>query len=488
MTRSRVRLAVAGYGLLLAAWVVGNPVFAAPDEWSHYLRAVAIAHGRLLGDVPASYHDPHLDPRQEAWVRQAVREITVPPGMSPDAFACNAFRPEASAACVEKVVPAPREERALIVNGTYQPAGYLLPALFLAPANGAKAALWLARAANAIVCLMLLAIAIRAILPSLLGVAAAATPMALFLAAVLNPSGIEVAGAIAMCAGLVALSRSDGPARRKVWIAIAAGGVALCLSRSLGPLWVLIFAAIWIVWRGIGGAIGVLRAAPGSAGAVSAAIGAAAILNRIWEGLYGPKLHFPRTERLRDAIGQSIQILPRWLREQAGVFGWVDSPMPDWAYIAWAAVVVALILAALVAGRARDRLAMAGATLVAIALPVLLNALVLRPIAWEVQGRHVLPVTVIVPLLAAEIVVQRTADSAFRRIAIAAGAVLCAAVQFTGFLADAHRNAVGVDAGWFFLGRAEWAPAEGWPLLLGMAAIGAACLAAAALPSPTPRQ
>ena len=37
------------YALLMASWIVGNPPYGGPDEWSHYLRAVGLGHGQLLG-------------------------------------------------------------------------------------------------------------------------------------------------------------------------------------------------------------------------------------------------------------------------------------------------------------------------------------------------------------------------------------------------------------------------------------------------------
>ena len=56
------RLVVGGYALLLAAWVLGSAPFSSPDEWSHYLRALGIAQGQLVGAPVPDYRDPHLDP------------------------------------------------------------------------------------------------------------------------------------------------------------------------------------------------------------------------------------------------------------------------------------------------------------------------------------------------------------------------------------------------------------------------------------------
>ena len=37
------------YAMLVVAWIFGSPPFAAPDEWWHYMRAVSIGHGQLVG-------------------------------------------------------------------------------------------------------------------------------------------------------------------------------------------------------------------------------------------------------------------------------------------------------------------------------------------------------------------------------------------------------------------------------------------------------
>jgi len=116
---------------------------------------------------------------------------------------------------------------------------------------------------------------------------------------------------------------------------------------------------------------------------------------------------------------------------------------------------------------ARARVALALSFVLAVATPVLLHAFVLRPIEWAVQGRHVLPIVVTVPLVAAEIARDRARIS---RLA----AVLCPAIQVVALFEDAHRSAVGVHGAWSFLFRAEWAPAGGWlgPLAAGCTGAG----------------
>ena len=50
--RASVWVLLAAWALLLAAWVVGNPPFAAPDEAQHFVRAVAMSEGRVPTAAP----------------------------------------------------------------------------------------------------------------------------------------------------------------------------------------------------------------------------------------------------------------------------------------------------------------------------------------------------------------------------------------------------------------------------------------------------
>jgi hypothetical protein len=469
---SSARRLLAAYGCLALAWAFALPPFSGPDEWSHYLRALGIAHAHLLGAPVESYHDANLDPRQEAWVAQAVRWIEVPPGMAPDGYGCNAFRPTVSAACADRLPPPPAERvRRLTVQGTYQPTVYLLPALFVRAARGPVSGLLLCRIANVLTCLALLGAAVRALRPHLVGVLVAVTPMTIFLAASFNPSGPEVAGAVAFLAGLLSLAR--GSAAREAWIAAAAGGAALCLSRSLGPIWLVLLGAVWLVFCGATRAWQLARAAPRRAAWTAGIIAAAAALNRAWEMAYGPHWTATRTEPVSVALRQSLRAVPGWIREQIGVYQYLDSAMPGFAYLLWMALVLGLVVAGMAVGARRDRLAVAAAVAIAIVIPVLLHALVMRPIAWVVQGRHVLPLSVAVPLVAAE---PLTRDSRPLARALNASAPLCALVHLVGFYSDGRRSAVGTAGSWLFPFRFEWSPALGWWPWLVLAAVGAALL------------
>src|SRR5580692_4273128 len=72
---------LAAYAALAIAWAMTNPPFAAPDEANHYLRAVGISDGSLVGRSVRDT-DPTLDTKQLAWTNQATRSVVIPPGLS----------------------------------------------------------------------------------------------------------------------------------------------------------------------------------------------------------------------------------------------------------------------------------------------------------------------------------------------------------------------------------------------------------------------
>lgn len=79
---------------------------------------------------------------------------------------------------------------------------------------------------------------------ALVGVAAAATPMVLFLGSVVNPSGLEICSAVTLWSALLALTRSPGGQRSPavaVWA--AASAVVSEMTRGLSPVLMVLTVA-----------------------------------------------------------------------------------------------------------------------------------------------------------------------------------------------------------------------------------------------------
>lgn len=488
-------LLVAAYALLSAAWVFGNPPGAAPDEPSHYLKALATGRGQWVGrpvSTRADWQPPPPYDRPEAktnlaqlrWLQQTTRVVDVEPALSPGAFACNAFRPDATAACLRSPA-APSAETSV---AAYPPFLYVLPGLLMRTAQNAPSALLLGRLASAALSLGLLAGAVfmlwsaRAPALSLLGVLVAVTPMVLFLTAELSANGPEIASGICFFAALLRLTRAHS-ASHAVWVALIASVVVLILSRQLGPLWVALGGVLFVsalgaraswarVWRGGRTARLVLPTA-----------GAAIVLNLAWELSVraASPLEVARLPGdLLGTLGELRWLVPALVRQGMGVFGWLDADMPFAGYLVWTAMVLMLLGAAFRVGSRRDRWTLALIVAAGLLLTVAVSALLMQPIGFRPQARQLLPVAVALPLVAGEVLLRQGPRFASLRLInlVFFFALLGGAVQGLGWYANAHRQAVGVSGPWLFLGQAQWSPPLGW--FFWLLAVVLACLAVVA--------
>jgi len=466
MMRGRWLLTVVAYACLMVAWVVGNPPFAAPDEWAHYARALGLAQGAWVGEPTREYVDASLSGQQMEWVVQATRIVPVPAGLSPRGFDCNTFRPEQSAGCLRDAGGEPEAKQYTTPTGTYPPALYLLPGQAALRGTSPVSALLAGRLASALVCLVLVAGMFAALWReeqgplSLVGPTLALTPLAVALSATLNTSGPEIVAGMAFFSALLCLTRSELPPRW-VWGFAAGAGAVLALSRSMGAVWVAAEVLLVLLWRGPRALLAPARARPLAAGVMVTVLAVAIGLNRLWERLYGPRVHVG-FERFRPAWKQAREWWPDWLREQVGVFQYLDAPMPDWSYVAWAALLVGLLVAALWKGRARDRVWLVLTLAGALFAPVFLYIAVIRHNGWTVQGRHVLPLTAVLPLLAGEVLTNRGVATARARAWALAAVAGVAVLQTVAWWANAHRSAVGTLGPVWFWSAPEWSPMLGW--------------------------
>src|SRR5262245_35145024 len=368
-------LVFASYALLVAAWVIGNPPSGAPDEWSHFLRAVSLGRGQLLGTdsgregamaivgpTRPSFLDEKTYQDELAWVAQNTRKVRIPAGMSPGWFRCNQQHdPLVSARCLSTALPVDQPAEWFNPTATYQPVPYLLPAAIswvdLSPDNLDR----LMRAGNAIVSLAFVAAAIFLLwnaesrLVSLVGLIVVMTPMMVFLSATLSPSGLEIVSALAFAAALLRMTRGDGRRNpRWHWIVLAVSGAALSLSRSQGPVWVVLLAIV-ATTSAPSALLRMIVEQKRRSRVTAIAILVAIVLNRAWEYLYGPRLAFDPSP-LGSSVSQGIAQLSGVLREQIGVFNYTEVSMPPLAYGLWGVLTVALTTIGLLVGSRWQRL------------------------------------------------------------------------------------------------------------------------------------
>jgi hypothetical protein len=305
--------------------------------------------------------------------------------------------------------------------------------------------------------------------------------MVVFLAATMNPSGLEIAAGIAFFAALLRLRRPDPPTAR-VWGMLGVTGAILALSRSLSPLWVVLDVVVFLALVELRPAYELVKQGGRAAWSALSVIVAAIVLNRIWEGLYGPEPPLDVTP-VGLALKSGWFELPGVLKQEIGVFDYLEVSMSPLAYIAWYGLIAALLALALLVATRRERLVLFGASFAALALPVMLVGAVMRHTGYGLQGRYVLAFSVVIPLLAGEIVFRRRdvfVGLDARWIAVPF-AVIAAVVQFDGLYTNARRFAVGIAGPQWFVGApVAWTPPGGWWLWLMVMLCGAMLLALAA--------
>jgi len=475
------------YAILLLCWGGANPPFASPDEWSHYIRALGLGGGELIGPR-FNFAVPSEDQRLEYnWMNQAARTVWVPGRLYAADIGSNAADPD-KPAYWPTLVPIPDPIVVPTPTGNYQPLPYCLPGLFAHLGRNPFAADWLGRCAAGLTCWSFLVLAVVLLWDgspfSLIGFFAAVSPMVLFISACLTPSGLEIAAGIAFAAALIRLCRDDA-VRGLVWLALGIAGAVLALSRSTGPLFVGLDLLVLIGLLGARGLGQRMRQAPVCAALAALMLAAGTVLNRLWESAYGSRIPTDPAALVRQighAVGHS---LPRVLEHEVGAFGSLDSRMPLPASFLWLALIFTMILVALRIAPRRQRLVLAAACAGSLAVPVAFSMLLVASTGFDVQGRHMLPLVVIVPLLAGEMVARNRSrlPVTAARAAFTALVSLVALVHLIGWYWNARRHAVGAHGPLCFLGGAQWQPPFGWWPWLVLTGIGVSLLLLTAAPT-----
>lgn len=467
-------LLAGGFALLLLAWVFASAPFTAPDEASHYLRALSITNGHLLGrKIP--YTGVQLLPNQRAFVDHDSRAVDVPAHLAPPDVLCVDGRPDVRG-CIESTA-----------TGDYAPTAYVLPALGLAVADSPTTGLWLSRLADALPCALLLALSASLLWGggglSLLGLLGALTPMVLFVCSVVNPSGLETAASLAFAAACLRLTRGVEPGPRWVWAALALSGALAILAWQAGPAFVALDAVpalALLQWRRLGGAVSLRgRRVMLTAGTLLTAVALWLVYSRV-SGVGHTEFGI---QPIRASLRAGLAQLGRVLTDAVGNFGSLTIHLPAGARSLWWLFAIGLVLGALWLGTGRQRAVVAATTLTALAFPVLAYAWVYRHSGFGMQGRQVLAALMLIPLVSGEVIWRQrgrlTRRALADRVPAGLGTVL-ALLQLHAFWFNARANAAPSGAIRFFSAGA-WSPPLGWTPWLLTAVLGAGAIAAATI-------
>lgn len=477
----KAALFVIPYFLIGLAWATSNPPIAAPDEQSHLIKALGIAHF----DIGTPWLG-HTDPPIAVNLRNdsLSREVEIPARVDPRGYSCFAFHPDVTAACqyYRPANPADGTVVAVTPMGAYPPFEYFLIGQVAQFGTSVTSAVLLGRATVLIICCLLLAAAFahmiawlgrRAVLGALLGL----TPMAVFCSGILSISGFEIYSGLAVAAVVVvAMRHPESLENQSTHVLLMLSGAVLALSRQLGVLTLAILVLVLLATGGWRPILNQLRARRVSAWVTVAVLGIATGLALWWESVFdNPALRGPvfATDSLVEFMNNTGALTDSAI----GWLGWVDVILPDWVLGIWLALLAGIITIGYCFGRTRDRAVL----IISFVATVAVAYVVYSTIFWTldaptIQGRHVLGLFQIVPLLAGAVAAERLPPAVFRRL-VGIIAIFVPVVQGFALYFNARRYAVGSgDTPIWFFPTAQWEPEWGWFLTLGIGLVGVIAL------------
>lgn len=361
-----------------------------PDEGSHAVRAAGVARGQLTAPRRELIIENWVQRVPEAYghVEEAQCYVTFP-------FSENPPPKAATPACVPAFHGSGRLVEALTYEFRGTPHVYFvlgLPSLVVPDRNGMLAMRVMVALASAA---LLASAAVSALRRpnrglAVVGVLAAATPMAWYIAGMVNPNGLEIAAAIAAWATVLPLALGDS--RETDGRLVTRLGLALALLasiRGLGPAFVIAVLVVGAILAPRGRLRTLLQRTDARIWASVVVLMSAVTIG--WVLAAGTDLHqVPhRAIGLVDALGE----LPTILDQSIGSFGVNYVPLPWFTPWIWSLLGLAGIVAAMLRPVRRGRVAVTLLFLGCVALPVLSDGFNLPDIGFAWQGRYGLPLT-----------------------------------------------------------------------------------------------
>ena len=498
--RSAAWLLLAVSGLSLAvAWALASPVGASPDEQAH----IAYAWGTVTGQTVVGEQLVTIPGGRTATNVQVPQKLLQypPPG-------CYAFHPERP---VRQCAPVPADNLQPVAQASYMsrypPLFYAAEGVVLQAATAVDLSgshvLYGARLAAAV--LSLLAVGYGLFLLSrrfpddvvVLATLLALPATAWFLAAAVNPNGLEITAAFLLAAGVLALrvDHTAGVRSLAAVLAVPLGTLLLAWTRPVSWVWASLILAILLVPVGRkNGDSWTSRLPVRRLGKVSAAATVLVLVSAMaWFG-YALQLRSSESAAQGNSaawgalnpVGRVLLLVLHTgtiVSEQIGTFGWLDTPLPQLAVLVWVSVAG---VAAIIWFVGRNELVPRWSIGVVLGLGYLAALLDEYVGAWGWQGRYLLPVTAAVLVLAVPGLVSGLERLSALRSLLPWMTVTLMAVNALSVVWFLFRNVYGVKTGPRRLpsapgpvGTPAWTPLYGQGVVLALVALALACGVAA---------
>lgn len=306
--------------------------------------------------------------------------------------------------------------------------------------------------------------------------------MVLYIAAVINSSGMETAaGFAAWCGGLCVVERTVIP--RALVLLTSLAFVILILSRPISPvnaaLIIVVLATLagWTRARALLLSERSLRPLWISVLGAMVVAGFALVIGGL-PSLLGTPEKPPLS--LLGSVWLTLRLTGDRLGQCIGSFGWLDTPAPRFVVIIWTSALVGLGAYGLAVSR-RCRRALPLLVLAMLAVSVIFESPRIDAVGLYWQGRYWLPLAVGLPLVASSVVPwmahqrsQSAVPSSLKLVGLVSVLVLLGVAQIATFLSALHRyeTGLGAKAG----SPVKWAPPGGTVLVVTLFVVGQALL------------
>jgi hypothetical protein len=462
--------------VLCAAWSLATPLGGAPDEPAQIVKAAATVRGELIGQP--SRHES-----------TATRAFKVPAVFKPIYAlpACYQFHPKIPAGCAPHLRSSGRIVTVLTYVARYPPLYYSMVGLPTLVSHSGNV-IYFMRLVSALIdaLLLSLAMAIAAVwcrsTMMFEAIALTITPLVIFFASVVNPSGFEISAAICAWTSGLALVRNGllRPAR-PVFITFVVSGCLLELTRGLSVLWMALIVVTLVCVEPTSCARLLRQRSGRIAAAILTIVGLFALAFVIKEKTLKvlPSTKLPPTHASFVVLTEHVfGQIGGYLNQLIGLFGWLDTPSPLLTTILWASLVGFLLVLGLAVSGTREGIVLIGLIVGAF---ILTTALIewnagTSGITW--QARDGFPLYAGIPLVAG-IVVPRSSIFGFgnftrRRLALIV-ALGVGVSQLADFLWTLRRYTVGLGrtVNLFQPVRHGWSPPGGTPLVAALGVVTA---------------
>jgi hypothetical protein len=445
----RWAICLTGVFLCFASWSVASPLMAPPDEAAHLFKAAAVVRGQLVGKpgpkLPNGSSNPYVTVRVPASFANAE-----------SLWGCYTYRLYQPASCAPKLAKPAHDHLVAVTTyvGRYPPLYYLLvgwPSLLFPSTTG----VYLVRLMSALLSALFLtsalmsAIELRRSRMLVLGVAAAATPMVLYLGATINPNGLEVSSALSLwTSGLVLALDGRVTIDRRVLARAGLAAAVLVQIRGLSPLWL---AAISISVLAASDRTRLRLAMQDRAVQVWIAIVALCSAFSLWwifhyqalDQIGGQTYPAPRSTSLPHLTVIALGFVDTYVKGMIGLLGRPDTPPPALTIYLWLGVTAGLLGLAFFLTRRRRALLLGALVVAVIFIPTAFDVDVATRYGFMWQGRYTLPLAVGVPILSAALMGRGSVRPAVVRRAGALGIPALGLAQLTMFVWGLWRYGVG---------------------------------------------